>query len=125
MAKELTRGCPGRKCRFVARKLDGFADFLPRFNGNIIQWGSSQVGLVVKNLPANAEVVRDSGSIPGSGRSPEGGHGNPLQCSCLENPMDRGAWWAAVREVAKTRTRLKRLSTQYNTGRQLYFNLKQ
>ena len=92
---------------------------------NIIQWGSSQVGLVVKNLPANAEVVRDSGSIPGSGRSPEGGHGNPLQCSCLENPMDRGAWWAAVREVAKTRTRLKQLSTQYNTGRQLYFNLKQ
>ena len=92
---------------------------------NIILWVSSQVGLVVKNLPANAGVVRDSGSVPGSGRSPEGGHGNPLQYSCLENPMDKGAWWAAVHGVAKSRTRLKRLSTQYNTGRQLYFNLKQ
>ena len=47
--------------------------------------------LVVKNLPANAGDKRDTGSIPGLGRSPEGGHGNPLQCSCLENPMDRGA----------------------------------
>ena len=45
---------------------------------------------MVKNLPANAEDVRDAGSIPGSGRSPGGGHGNPLQYSCLENPMDRG-----------------------------------
>ena len=47
--------------------------------------------LVVKNPPANAGDKRDTGSIPGLGRSPEGGHGNPLQCSCLENPMDRGA----------------------------------
>ena len=52
--------------------------------------------LVVKNLPANAGDVRDSGSIPGSGRSPGGGHDNPLQYSCLENPMDRGAWWATI-----------------------------
>ena len=52
--------------------------------------------LVVKNLPANAGDSRDSGSIPGSGRSPGGGHGNSLQYSCLENPMDRGAWWATV-----------------------------
>ena len=51
---------------------------------------------MVKNLPANAEDVRDEGSIPGSGRSPGGGHGNPLQCSCLENPLDRGAWRAIV-----------------------------
>ena len=48
-----------------------------------------QVALVVKNLPANAEDIKDSGSIPGLGRSPGGGHGNPLQYSCLENPMDR------------------------------------
>ena len=51
-----------------------------------------QVVLVVKNLPANAGDIRDAGSIPGSRRSPGGGHGNALQCFCLENPMDRGAW---------------------------------
>ena len=49
------------------------------------------MALVVKNLPANAADVRDVGSIPGSGRSPEGEHGNPLKFSCLGNPMDRGA----------------------------------
>ena len=54
---------------------------------------------VVKNLPANAE---DSGSISGSGRPPGGGHGNPLQYSGLENPMDRGAWWATVHAVAES-----------------------
>ena len=57
-------------------------------------------GSVVKNLPANAEEVRDVGSIPGSRRSPGGGHSNPLQYSCLENPMDGGAWWATVHGVA-------------------------
>ena len=62
---------------------------------------------VVKNLPANAGDVRDTGSIPGSGRSPGGGHGNPLPYSCLENLTDRGAWWAAVQRVAQSRTRLK------------------
>ena len=49
---------------------------------------------VVKNPPANAGDMGDAGLIPGSGRSPRGGHGNPLQYSCLENPMDRGAWQA-------------------------------
>ena len=49
--------------------------------------------------------------IPGSGRSPGGGHGNPFQCPCLENPMDRGAWWATVHVVTKSWTRLKRRST--------------
>ena len=58
-------------------------------------------GSVVKNPPGNAG---DAGSIPGSGRSPEGGHGKPLQYSCLKNPMDRGAWWAIVHGVAKTQT---------------------
>ena len=57
---------------------------------------SSQVVLVVKNLLANAGDIRDMGSIPGLGRSPGEGHGNPLQYSCLENPMDRGAWWITV-----------------------------
>ena len=60
--------------------------------------------LVVKNPPANAEDLRDVGSIPGSGRSPQGGNSNPLQCSCLENPMDRGAWQATVHRFAKSRT---------------------
>ena len=49
---------------------------------------------MVKNWPANAGDIRDSGLIPGLGRPPGRGHGNPLQHSCLENPMDRGAWWA-------------------------------
>ena len=53
---------------------------------------ASQLALAVKNLPVNARDIRDMGLIPGSGRSREGGHGNPLQYSCLENPMDRGAW---------------------------------
>ena len=51
---------------------------------------------VVKKPPANAGYIRDAGSILGSGRSPGGGHGNPLQYSCLEKPIDRGAWWATV-----------------------------
>ena len=66
--------------------------------------------LVVKNLPANAGDKRDLGLIPGLGRFPEIGNGKPLQYSCLENPMDRGAWWATVHSVAKSQTWLKRLS---------------
>ena len=66
---------------------------------------------VVNNPPANAGDVRDVGSIPGSGGSPGEDHGNPLQYSCLENPMDRGVWWATVCGVTKNRTRLKWLST--------------
>ena len=57
---------------------------------------ASQVVLVVKNLPASAGDIRDVGSIPGWGRSPGGGHGNSLQYSCLENPMDRGEGRATV-----------------------------
>ena len=61
---------------------------------------------MVKNPPANAGDAQNAGLIPGSGRSPAEGYGNPLQYSCLENPMDRGARWATVHEVAKSRTRL-------------------
>ena len=56
--------------------------------------------LEVKNLPANAGDIRDVGSIPGSGRSPGVGHGNPVQYACLENPVDRGVWQAIVHSVA-------------------------
>ena len=56
--------------------------------------------LVVNNLPTNIGAIRDVDSIPGLGRYPEGGHGNPFQYSCLENPMDRGAWGTAVHRVA-------------------------
>ena len=63
---------------------------------------------MVKNPPANAGNIRDAGSIPGLGRSPGGGHSNPLQYSCLEKPMDRGAWQAAVHRFAQSQTRMKR-----------------
>ena len=65
---------------------------------------------MVKTPPVNAEDVRDMGSIPGPGRSPGGGLGNPLQYFCLENPMDRGAWRATDHKVRKSWTRLKGLS---------------
>ena len=62
---------------------------------------------MVKNLPASAGDVRDMGLIPGLGRSPEGRHGNPLQCSCLRSPMDRGAWQATVHGVTESWIRLR------------------
>ena len=57
---------------------------------------------MVKNLPANAGDIKDVGSIPGSGRSAGGKHSNPLQYSCLENPVERGAWWVTVHREAKS-----------------------
>ena len=74
---------------------------------SVLQTGlsrASQVAQLVKNLPAEAGVTRDAGWIPGSGRSPGGGNGNPLQCSCLESSMDRGAWRVKVYGVAKNQT---------------------
>ena len=62
------------------------------------------MALVVKNPPANAGDVRDMGLIPGSGRCPGKGHGNAIQYSCLENPMDRGAWLATVHSVTESDT---------------------
>ena len=67
----------------------------------------SQVALVEKNLLANAGDIWDVGSIPGWGRFPQVGHGNPVQYSCLENSMDRGAWRATVHRVTKSQTQLK------------------
>ena len=72
--------------------------------------------LVVKNLPANEGDIRDSGSIPGSGRSPGGGHGNSFQYSCLDYPMDRGAWRVTVHRVAKSQTQLKQLSIKHQSS---------
>ena len=71
------------------------------------------MALVVKNLLANARDIRDPGLIPGFGRSPGGGHGNPLQYSCLENPTDRGAWQATVHGIAKSQTSLKQFITHH------------
>ena len=84
--------CPGTICWRL---------FFPR---------ASQVPLVVRNPPANSGHVRDAGSIPGSGRCPGGGYGNPLYGSCLENLMDRGAWRTTVHGVTKSQTQLKWLS---------------
>ena len=73
------------------------------FTGLLLRW-ASQVVLVVKNPPANAGDIRDVSLIPRLGRFPGGGHGNPLQYSCLENPMDRAAWWATVHSVTRSQT---------------------
>ena len=73
--------------------------------------------LVLKYLPANSGDIRDAGSVTGSGRSPGGGHGNLLWYSCLENLMDRGAWWATVHRVPKSQRWLKQLSTHASPKR--------
>ena len=86
-----------------------FCDFQLAYIPRYFFW-ACQMALMVKNLPANAGDVRDMGLNPGSGRSPGGGHGNPLEYSCLENPLDRGVWQAIVYSVTKSWTRLKRLS---------------
>ena len=69
-------------------------------------------GSVVKNLPANAEDTGDGGLIPGLGRSLGEGNGNPLQYSCLGNPMDRGTWWTMVHGVTKSWTQLSDLTVK-------------
>ena len=71
---------------------------------------NSYVMLLVKNPPANAGDIKGAGSIPGLERHPGGGHGNPVQYSCLEKPMDRGVWHAAIHGVEKSRTRLRDLT---------------
>ena len=81
---------------FVLRPCTGFICVLPK------RTTASQMALVVDSLPANAGDIRDVGSVPGSRRSPGAGNGYPLQYSCLENRMERGAWQATVYEVAKS-----------------------
>ena len=78
---------------------------------------ASQVVLEVKNLSTNAGDKRDPGLIPGSGRSTGEGNGNPIQYSCLGNPMDKGAWRAIDHGVTKSQPRLKRLSAQHSIAR--------
>ena len=79
----------------------------------ILSTWAPQVALVVKNLPANAGDIRDTGSVPGSGRSPGGGNDNLLQYFCLENPLDGGAWRVMVHKVTQSQIRLKRLNMFY------------
>ena len=82
---------------------------------NILHIWASQVMQMIKNLSANAGDKRDMNTIPVLGRCPRGGHGNPLQYSCLENPMDRGAWRAAVQGVTQNQTGLRWLRTHTHT----------
>ena len=76
----------------------------PRVPKNMIDAVGFPGGAVVKNLSANTGDIRDTGLIPELGRSPGRGNGNPLRYSCLKNPMDRGAWWAAVHGVTTEHT---------------------
>ena len=78
--------------------------YLTRKTYLLYSLGSFLGGAVVKNPPANAGDTRDMDLIPGSGRSPGGRNGNPIQYTCLENPMDRGGWWGAVHGVAESGT---------------------
>ena len=71
-------------------------------------------GAAVKNALANAGNARDVGSVPGLERFPGRQNGNPLQCACLGNPMDRGAWWATVHGIAKSQTQLSTLALEYH-----------
>ena len=75
----------------------------PKIQEILSHYWASQVVLVVKNLPANARDLRDAGLIPGLGRCPGEGHGNPLQYSCLKNPMGT-AWWATVHRLQRVET---------------------
>ena len=79
----------------------------------VFNFWASKLAQVVKNLPANAGVMGDVGSVPGLGRSPGGGNDNLLQYFCLKKPMDRGSWRATVHEVAKSQTLLSVHCTAY------------
>ena len=89
--------------KILKLKIESVCSFVHNFFESLKSWKFKSLAgsTVVKNLPASAG---DTDSIPGSGRWPGGGHGNWLQCCCLENPMDRGAWWTAVHRVTKSRT---------------------
>ena len=89
---------------FLGSKIAAGGDCSHGIKRHLLLGGASQVALVVKNLKVNAEDIRDADSIPALGRFPEGRHGDSLQYSCLENPMDRGAWWAMIHRVTKSQT---------------------
>ena len=84
--------------------------YLEIFLAEVYSEWSFPSGSVGKDCDFHAGEAGDMSLTPGSGRSPEGGHGNPLHYSCLENPMERGAWWATVHQVTKSQTQLKLLS---------------
>ena len=92
----------------------------PCLSENICTHGASQVALVVKNPPANTGDTGDEGLIPGLGRSPGGGNGNPLQYSCLENPMGKGAWQTAVQRVTQSGIQRKQLSTHAGASEEVF-----
>ena len=118
----ISSACPGSGCPLPSSLLTCLKVKLPQtetfvpirclvdFRRSLSTGWASQVMLVVKNPPTNAGDIGDTGLIPGSGRSPGGGHGNPLQHSCLENPMNRGAQRATVHRVAKNRAQLNHLA---------------
>ena len=97
-----SRGHGDIYCRQLARSTGTNLDLQLVFKAKEGLLGASQVVLVIKNVPASAGDLRDKGLIPGLGRSPGGGHGNPLQYGCVQNAMDRGTWWAVVRKVRKS-----------------------
>ena len=126
-----TKGCRDSQ-RSLGLKSDALSPKPARPPHRALSWSVSFLGCQVpclwnevtilaqlrgKESTCNAEGdTGDMGWIPGSGRSPGGGHGNPLQYSCLQNALDRGAWWATVHGVTKSQTRPKRLSTHTHPG---------
>ena len=115
VSKNEVWGFPGRSLVKNLRANEGDECSLPllgqspwrrEWQPTLVFLWASQVAQLVKNLPANAGDKRDAGLIPVSGRSPGQGNGSPLQCSCLENPVEKGAWWATVRGVKKSQTKL-------------------
>ena len=90
----------------MARVTEDLMGAMRKMRLNLYHFGGFHGGSVVENPPANAGAIGDSSSVPGSGRSPGEGNGNPLPYSCLGNPMDRQAWWVIVHKVAKSQTQL-------------------
>ena len=116
----MTLTCPFQGCTSPPLPPQGSANqaplhlcplFLGRPPPSLYQVFRCQLALVVKNPPASSGDIRDLGLTPGLGRSPGGRHGSPLQYTCLENLMDRGAQWATIHRVAKSQTGLKQVST--------------
>ena len=103
--------CPSN---FMTKYRNSVSCLVP-WHSNLLSNIISVVALVVKNPPANVGGIRDADSVPGSGRSSGGGHSNPLQYSCLENPMNRGSWRSTILRVRRSQTRLKRLNMQAST----------